>query len=57
MHKRMKLTNPSVGDPIVFMAALQSNKVYPPRLSPLPTTGIAARRINAVRYALVLEGL
>jgi hypothetical protein len=30
-------------------AALQSDKVYPPRLSPLPTTGIAVQRINAIR--------
>ena len=39
MHKRVKQTNPFVGDPIVFRAALQSNKVYPPRLTPLPWTG------------------
>ena len=30
-------------------AALQSHKVYPPRLGSWPTTGIAARQINAIR--------
>ena len=49
MTLRAKLTSPFGPNPFAFGAALQSNKVYPPRLSPLPATGIAARRINAIR--------
>ena len=49
MLAHAKLTNPSTADQPTFGVALQSNKVYPPRLSPLHTTGIAARRINAIR--------
>ena len=49
MHKRVKQTNPFVGDPIVFRAALQSNKVYPPRLSSCALAGIVAWRVNAIR--------
>jgi hypothetical protein len=49
MHAHAKLTNPFVADQPAFGVALQSNKVYPPRLSSLHTTGIAARRINAIR--------
>ena len=50
MHAHAKLTNPFVANPPAFGAALQSNKVYPPRLSLPHTTGIAARQINAIRY-------
>ena len=57
MHLRAKLTNPFVGDPPAFRTALQSNKVYPPRLISLPTTGIAARRTNALRYAAEALGV
>ena len=49
MTLRAKLTSPFVPNPSVFGAALQSDKVYPPRLSSLPAIGIAARRINAIR--------
>jgi hypothetical protein len=51
MHPCAKLTSLSIADQPAYGVALQSNKVYPPRLSPLYTTGIAARRINAVRWA------
>ena len=46
-----KLANPYAADQHLFGAAVQSNKVYSPRLRSLPTTGIAARRINAIRWA------
>ena len=49
MHPHAKLTNPYAADQPVLRAALQSNKVYPPRLSSLALAGIAARRINADR--------
>ena len=49
MPARTKLANPYAADQPLFGAAVQSNKVYPPRLRSLPTTGIAARRINAIR--------
>ena len=52
MHPHAKLTNPYAADQPVIRAALQSNKVYPPRLSSLALAGIAARRINAIRYAI-----
>ena len=41
---RARLTNPLVANPPVFRAAVQSNKVYPPRLSARALAGIAARR-------------
>ena len=49
MHPCANLTNPFVANPSVFTATVQSNKVYPPRLSAPALTGIAARRINAIR--------
>ena len=49
MHSLTKLTNPYATHQRLFRAALQFNKVYSPRLSLLPTTGIVARRINAIR--------
>ena len=49
MHPHAKLTNPYAADQPVLGAALQSNKVYPTRLSSLALAGIAARRINAIR--------
>ena len=48
MHPSAKLTKPFATDQPVFKAAVQSNKVYPPRLRSLATTGIAVRRINAI---------
>ena len=51
MHPCAKLTNPYAVDQSVLGAAVQSNKVYPPRLSSLPLAGIAARQINAIRWA------
>ena len=47
MHAHTKLINPFVSSPALG-AALQSNKVYPSHLSPLPAIGIAARQINAI---------
>ena len=41
---------PVAADQHRFGAAAQSNTVHPPRLRSLPTTGIAARGINAIRY-------
>ena len=49
MHAHAKLTNPLVPHSPALGAALQSNQVFLPRLSPLPTTAIVARRINAIR--------
>ena len=49
MKAHAKLTNPFVANPPAFGAALQSNKVYPPRLRSVLATGIAQRRINAIR--------
>jgi hypothetical protein len=49
MHPCAKLTNPYAADHSVPRAALQSNKVYPPRLCLLPLAGIVLRRINAIR--------
>ena len=43
------LQTPYAADQHLFGAAVQSNKVYSPRLRSSPTTGIAARRINAIR--------
>ena len=51
MPAHAKLANPYAADQDLFGAAVQSNKVYSPRLRSLPTTGIAARRINAIRWA------
>ena len=49
MPAHTKLANPYAADQHLFGAAVQSNKVYSPRLRSSPTTGIAARRINAIR--------
>ena len=49
MKAHAKLTNPFVANPPAIGAALQSNKVYPPRMSPSPFANIVARRINAIR--------
>ena len=49
MTLRAKLKSPFVPSPPAFGVALQSNKVYAPRLSSLPAIGIAGRRINAIR--------
>jgi hypothetical protein len=49
MHPCANLAKPSIANQPAFGVALQSNKVYPPRLRPLPTTGIAARQINTIR--------
>jgi hypothetical protein len=49
MHPCANLTNPFVANQPAFRLALQSNKVYPPRLRPPHTIGIAARLINAIR--------
>ena len=51
MHLRANPTNPFVANPPVFNAALLSNMVYPPLVSSRALVGIAARRINADRYA------
>ena len=51
MKAHAKLTNPFVSNPPAFGAALQSNKVYPPRLSARALAGIVARRISANRGA------
>ncbi len=48
MHPCANLTNPFVANPPVFRAAVQSNKVYPPRLSSRALAGIAAQRIDAI---------
>ena len=47
MHPCANLTNPFVANPPVFRAAVQSNKVYPPRLSTRALAGIVARRAPA----------
>ena len=49
MHPCANLTNPFVANSPVFRAAVQSNKVYPPRLGSRALAGIAARRMNADR--------
>ena len=49
MHPCAKLANPYAVDQPVLGAVLQSNKVYPPRLSSRALAGIAARQINAIR--------
>ena len=49
MHPHAKLTNLYAVDQPVLRAALQYDKVYPPRLSSIALAGIAARRINAIR--------
>ncbi len=49
MNPCAKLAIPYATGHSVFRAALQSNKVYPPRRSLCPITGIVARRINAIR--------
>ena len=49
MQKHAKLANPYAADQHLFMAAVQSNKVYLPRLSSRAFAGIAARQINAIR--------
>ena len=49
MHPCAKLTNPNAIDRAAFGKAVQSNKVYPPRLSSCAFAGIARRRINAIR--------
>ena len=51
MHPCANLTNPFVANLPVVRAAVQSNQVYPPRLSAHALAGIAARRINAIRWA------
>ena len=53
---RANLTKPFVVNPPVFRAAVQSNKVYPPRLSARALAGIAARRGAAdKRYSLAIQ--
>ena len=49
MKAHAKLTNPFVANPPAFGAALQSNKVYPPRLRSRFSERFAQRRINAIR--------
>jgi hypothetical protein len=49
MHLCARLTNPYAIRAAAIRAALQSNKVYPPRLSSRPLVCIAGRRINAIR--------
>ena len=44
MHSCANLTNPFACNSPVFEAAVQSKKVYPPRLSSRALAGIAARR-------------
>jgi hypothetical protein len=49
MHPCLKLAIPYDADQHAFRAALQSNKVYPPRLSLRALPSIVWRRINAIR--------
>ena len=49
MHPSAKLTKPFATDQPVFKAAVQSNKVYPPRLHSCFPVGITRRQINADR--------
>jgi len=49
MHPCAKLAIPYDADQHAFRAALQSNKVYPPRLSLRALASIVWRRINAIR--------
>ena len=44
-----KLPKPNAANQHLFVAAVQSNKVYLPRLSSRAFAGIAARQINAIR--------
>jgi hypothetical protein len=48
MNPCAKLANP-YAIAATFGAAVQSNKVYPPRLKACTFAGIARRRINAIR--------
>ncbi len=50
MHPCAKPAIPHAAGNSVFRAGLQSNKVYPPRLSLLTWAGIVVRRINAIRW-------
>lgn len=49
MYPCAKLAIPCDANHCAFRAALQSNKVYPPRLRSLTLAGIVRRRINAIR--------
>jgi hypothetical protein len=49
MPAHTKLTNPYTASLFTFGVAVQSNKVYPPRLRFLAATNIAWRQINAIR--------
>lgn len=56
MKAHAKLTNSFVANPPAFEAALQSNQVYPPRLSSRFSARFAQRRKNAIRYGACMTG-
>ena len=49
MHPRFELTNPYAVNQSASGPALQSNRVYLPRLSSLLWLDFSARQINAIR--------